>query len=237
MWHYQRTVGSLSESTVYGGSLSVWPLLDWPEQLKPRDPDQGPEEPRRALMDDHGGAYQFRSGYQDAGDALVGVTNRNFSDLGWEGLETFGLSLTSNGITWARQPAKAYTNVSLYSKPLIDGRPENTPLDPANPYPRSPGRGETLASRAYDDQGGGFVSLDGSANYGVDTARRDAAVDMRPGDGVDTVVAIHDAFVDDVSHTYDWQLSPEAGTTITVADGTAGTSTFTFTKGGAWLHG
>lgn len=236
-WHFQHTVGSQSTAKPYAGTLSLWPLLGWHESVKPRDPDNGPDSLRRALMDDHGGAYLFRNRFQDAGDVLAALTNRNHSDLGWEGLETFGLSLTSNGVTWARQPAKSYFNSALYSKPLIDGRPEEKSLDPANAFPKSPGQGETLASRAFDDQGGGYVSLDGSRNYGVQTARRDAVVDMRPGDGVSTVIAIHDRFADSASHRYDWQLSPEAGTEITHATGEDGVSTFVFRKNGAWLKG
>jgi hypothetical protein len=102
--------------------------------------------------------------------------------------------MTSSNVTWARQHAKAYTDLAQYSKPLIDGRPENVPLGQSQ---QSPGKGETLVSKAFAGQGGGYVKLDGSANFGVDSAIRDAAVDMAGGEGVDTVVAIHDAFADD----------------------------------------
>lgn len=232
VWHFERSVGALG-SKEYAGSLGPFPLIDWPEDAFGAEGVKKPEL-TQALMDDHSGAYQFRNRYQDKGDVLVGLTNRNSSHLGWEGLETFAVSMTSNDVTWARQHAKSYTDLSLYSKPLIDGRPEHAPLSQSQ---QSPGKGETLASKAFEGQGGGYVKLDGSANFAVDSAVRDAAVDMAGLQGVDTVVAIHDVFADDVSHTYDWQLSPEAGTAITFENGADGTSTFLFQKNGAWLTG
>ncbi|MFZ3495434.1 hypothetical protein ACODT5_19780 [Streptomyces sp. 5.8] len=114
----------------------------------------------------------------------------------------------------------------LFSKPLVDGKPE--PLT---------GRGRTLESRAYTGQGGGFVSLDGSGNYRLAAARRDIAVDLRPAAGADSVVAVHDAFADPVAHTYAWQLSPEAGTAITLGATESGARTFLFRKGDGWLKG
>lgn len=111
--------------------------------------------------------------------------------------------------------------------PLIDGFPEKRSTDSIA------GKGETLESRSYPGQGGGFVSFDSHLNYEVTKARRDLAVDMRPAGGADSVAAVHDSFADSASHTYAWQLAPEAGTAITFGEEEAGARTFLFKKGAA----
>ncbi|UUN30633.1 hypothetical protein [Streptomyces sp. FIT100] len=233
LWHFERTIGATGSTPMLASSQAWAAILYWPKGVTPRDPDQGPRAVRSALLDDHGGAYQFRSRYQDRDDVLVGLTNRNQSHLGWNGYETFGLSLISHDATWARQPAKDLTKRELLSKPLIDGRPERRSVTNDD----SPGRGETLASHAYEGQGGGFVSLDGHLNYEVATARRDIAVDLRPVGGADSVIAVHDTFADTAAHRYDWQLAPEAGVTITHGETENGATTFLFRKGDSWLKG
>ncbi|MCX4510402.1 hypothetical protein OHA27_08815 [Streptomyces sp. NBC_01619] len=99
------------------------------------------------------------------------------------------------------------------------------------------GRGATLESRAYEGQGGGFLSLDGHLNYEVEKAHRDLVVDLRPVGGADSVIAVHDAFADSVSHRYEWQLAPEPGLEIAFGDTESGSRTFLFRKGDAWLKG
>ncbi|MGW2017715.1 hypothetical protein [Streptomyces sp. NPDC001927] len=217
LWQYERTVG---------GGGGTYGLLHYPYGVAPQDPDEAPESVRAALLDDHVGSYLFRSRYQDKDDVLVGVQNRNEQHIGWGGSDTFALSLVGQDVTWAQQPAKNTSKPELFSKPLVDGKPE--PLA---------GRGRTLESRAYAGQGGGFVSLDGSGNYQLGTARRDIAVDLRPTGGADSVVAVHDTFADAAAHTYAWQLSPEAGTAITFGESESGATTFLFRKGDGWLKG
>ncbi|MFF3839149.1 hypothetical protein [Streptomyces sp. NPDC001930] len=217
LWQYERTVGA-------GGG--TYGLLHYPYGVAPQDPDEAPVSVRTALLDDHVGSYLFRSRYQDKDDVLVGVQNRNENHIGWGGSDTFALSLVGQDVTWAQQPAKNTARPELFSKPFVDGRPEPVV-----------GRGRTLGARAYAGQGGGFVSLDGSANYRIGTARRDIAVDLRPVGGADSVVAVHDAFADTVAHTYAWQLSPEAGTAITLGATESGATTFLFKKGDGWLKG
>ncbi|MFG2640753.1 hypothetical protein ACGFYP_07220 [Streptomyces sp. NPDC048370] len=217
LWQYERTVG---------GGGGTYGLLYYPYGVSPQDPDEAPESVRAALLDDHVGSYLFRSRHQDKDDVLVGVQNRNDHHIGWGGSDTFALSLLGQDVTWAQQPAKNYTRPELFSKPLVDGRAE--PLA---------GRGRTLESRAYPGQGGGFVSLDGSGNYQLSTARRDIAVDLRPVGGADSVVAVHDTFADAASHAYAWQLAPESGTAITFGETESGAKTFLFRKGDGWLKG
>ncbi|MCT4351797.1 hypothetical protein M5362_01440 [Streptomyces sp. Je 1-79] len=217
LWQYERTVG---------GGGGTYGLLHYPYGIAPQDPDEAPASVRAALLDDHVGSYLFRSRYQDKDDVLVGVQNRNENHIGWGGSDTFALSLVGQDVIWAQQPAKNTSKPELFSKPFVDGRPE--PLA---------GRGRTLASRAYAGQGGGFVSLDGSGNYLLGTARRDIAVDLRPVGGADSVVAVHDTFADTAAHTYAWQLSPEAGTAITFGATESGATTFLFRKGDSWLKG
>lgn len=134
-------------------------------------------------------------------------------------------------MTWARQPAKDYAKRELFSKPLIDGFPEKRSTDSVA------GKGETLESRAYAGQGGGYVSLDGSLNYELAKAHRDLTVDLRPVGGADSVIAVHDEFADSTSHRYDWQLAPEAGTTITFGETESGARTFLFKKAEGYLKG
>ncbi|MFJ6632137.1 hypothetical protein ACIQMR_12165 [Streptomyces sp. NPDC091376] len=217
LWQYERTVG---------GGGGTYGLLEYPYGVTPRDPDEAPVAVRRALLDDRVGSYLFRNRHQDRDDVLVGVQNRNEHHIGWGGFDTFALSLLGQDVTWAQQPAKNTAKRELFSKPLVDGGPEGLA-----------GRGRTLESRAYAGQGGGFVSLDGSGNYQLDTARRDIAVDLRPVGGADSVIAVHDTFADEASHAYAWQLSPESGTTITVGENESGARTFLFRKGDGWLKG
>ncbi|MEU2428339.1 hypothetical protein ABZ611_02270 [Streptomyces sp. NPDC007861] len=217
LWQYEKTVG---------GGGGVFGLLNYPYGVAPQDPDGGPAAVREALLDDHSGAYQFRSRYQDADDVLVGLGNRNHHHAGWNLAETFGISLLGQDVTWARQPAKDTAKTELYSKPFVDGKVEPVV-----------GEGRTLQSRAYPGQGGGFLSLDGSANYKLARAQRDVAVDLRPVGGADAVIAVHDSFADGAPHTYAWQLAPEAGTAIAFGETESGARTFLFTKGGAYLKG
>ncbi|MFJ3987854.1 hypothetical protein ACIPWY_04230 [Streptomyces sp. NPDC090032] len=222
LWQYQKTVG---------GGGGAYGLLNYPYGVAPQDPDEGPAAVRAALLDDHAGSYLFRSRYQDKDDVLVGAQNRNDTHIGWGGFDTFALSLVGQDVTWARQPAKDYAKRELFSKPLIDGFPEKRSTD------STAGKGETLESRAYAGQGGGYVSLDGHLNYEVTKARRDLAVDLRPVGGADAVIAVHDAFADSASHAYTWQLAPEAGTEITFGETESGAKTFLFKKGDSYLKG
>ncbi|GAB4050684.1 hypothetical protein [Catellatospora paridis] len=226
LWHYERTVGRLAPVPRVGGSQDLSAILYWPVGVREQDPDLGPAEVTAPLYDDHAGAYQFRSRHSDADDVLVGLQNRNAHHLGWNGTDTFGLGLIGHGTAWARQPAKDYAKLELFSKPLVDGK-----VEPAV------GRGVTLASRCYPGQHGGFLSLDGSGNYQLATARRDVAVDLRPVGGADTVLALHDTFADARSHAYAWQLSPEPGVQISHGATENGAATFLLTKGDAYLKG
>ncbi|MEU4273185.1 hypothetical protein [Streptomyces sp. NPDC026092] len=233
LWHYERTVGARGSNPLSASARHLGVILYWPTGVTPRDPDHGPAAVRGALLDNHGGAYQFRSRYQDADDVLVGLTNRNDTHLGWNGYETFGLSLIAHDATWARSTAKEQTRRELFSKPLVDGRPERRSVGTDD----SLGQGRTLASRAYGGQGGGFVSLDGHLNYQLTKARRDIAVDLRPAGRADSVIAVHDSFSDTLPHRYDWQLAPEPGVEITFGETEKGAATFLFRKGESWLKG
>ncbi|WP_406309152.1 hypothetical protein [Streptomyces sp. NBC_00623] len=222
LWQYQKTVG---------GGGGAYGLLNYPYGVTPQDPDGGPEAVREAILDDHGGSYLFRSRYQDKDDVLVGAQNRNDNHIGWGGFDTFALSLVGQDVTWARQPAKDYAKRELFSKPLIDGFPEKRSTDSIA------GKGKPLETRAYAGQGGGYISLDGHLNYELAKAHRDLAVDLRPVGGADSVIAVHDEFADSASHRYDWQLAPEAGTTITFGETESGAKTFLFKKGEGYLKG
>lgn len=187
-----------------------------------------------ALLDDESGFYAFRSGYADENDTLVSTSNRNTQHKGWAAAETFALSWIGHDTTWALQGGKVQDPL-LWSKPLVDGE-----LEPyVDQYSTVRGEGVTLASRAFEGQGGGYVRLDGSANYEVSTAEREQVVDLAPGGDADAVVAIRDTFADDVSHRWDWQLRPEASVAIaTFPESAPAEPLFTFTgTDGATLSG
>lgn len=211
------------------GAGSPWMLINWPGQSK--DPSTAPPSMQSALMDDHAGAYDFRNRIVNSDDVLAGLTNRNHDHFGWSQAETFGLSLTGEDTTWARMPAKDWGNHPLFSEPMVDGNPPYDKADAGGADPAS-GEGVTLASHSYPGQGGGYVSLDGSGNYQVQKARRDAVVDMRDLGTANAVLAFHDQFADSASHTWDWQMAPEPGVTITTyADG------FLLQREDSWVRG
>ncbi|MGW8952230.1 galactose-binding domain-containing protein [Streptomyces sp. NPDC055709] len=220
LWLYERTNGAT------GG---VAALANWPEGVTPTDPDSQPQL-RQALLDDEAGAYHFRDRYQGDDDTLLSVNNRNENHAGWSQAESFAMSLIGQGTTWARQPAKENANYTLFSKPLIDGRPIPSGVTAGK-------NGNTSTGRVYAGQGGGFVALDARNDYAVDTATREQVVDLRPAGGADAVTAVHDRFADDTSHRIDWQLAPEPGVTITHGATESGTRTFQFTREDAWLKG
>ncbi|MFI1966339.1 discoidin domain-containing protein [Streptomyces pathocidini] len=227
-WLYEHTAGHAS--TRIGGSVpgDISALVAWPEKVPAKDPDSFPAL-RTALLDDTEGGYYFRNRTQGDDDVLVGATNRNRGHMGWSQPEAFGLSLIGQGTTWARMPAKENTTLSLFSKPLIDDR--------AVPQGVTPGRGTTRDARAYEGQGGGFLSLDAHQDYGIDTATREQVTDLRPVAGADAVIALHDRFADGTAHRVDWQLSPEPGVDITYGQEENGARTFLFRRDDAWLKG
>ncbi|MEU9706222.1 discoidin domain-containing protein [Streptomyces sp. NPDC047981] len=219
-WLYERLNGAT------GGQAA---LVNWPEGVAAADPDSSAAL-RGALLDDEVGAYFFRDRFQGDDDTLIAVTNRNENHMGWAQPESFATSIIGQGTTWARQPAKENTNLSLFSKPLIDGA--------AVPPGTTPGKnGNVSGGRAYSGQGGGYVSLDARNDYAVDTARREQAVDLRSTSVADAVTAVHDRFADDTAHRIDWQLAPEPGVHISYGTPESGTQTFLFTRGDAWLKG
>jgi len=181
---------------------------------------------RTALLDDEAGFYAFRSELADVDDTLISTSNRNLQHKGWSAAETFALSWMSHDTSWALQGGKVQDPL-LWSKPLVDGA-----LEPyVNQYDTVRGEGVTIASRPFAGQGGGYVHLDGSANFEVSTAEREQVVDLAPGGVADALVAISDTFADDASHSWDWQLRPEDAVTIATFPSSApGEPLFTFTS-------
>ncbi|MEE2522605.1 hypothetical protein V1639_17040 [Pseudarthrobacter sp. J75] len=176
-------------------------------------------------MDAKSGSSTFRNRLVDKDDVLLQLNNSNHKHTGWNGFETFGLSMMSHDTTWAGQPGKDQANAAKYSRVLIDGKTTQTQ-----------GQGTTLASNAYAGQGGGYVKYNGAANVGVATATREAAVDMKDRGDVDSLIAIRDTFGDAASHEWKWQLAPQAGVTLqTEMVGT--TLQFTVQNGDSWMRG
>ncbi|WP_461163180.1 hypothetical protein [Arthrobacter sp. R4-81] len=221
---FERVNGHRSTSPFYSPGFITQGLIDWPEAI-PAGEGYDPAKVYAAILDDEAGSYSFRNRILDADDVLVQLNNRNHSHLGWAGDETFGISMISHDANWAAQPAKSVTAANKYSRVLVDNNPG-----------QAEGNGRTLASRSYESQGGGYVSLDGSGNFQVASATREAAVDLTDHGDADALLAFHDRFTDTASHTWAWQLAPEAGVTVNFE--TIGTNIqFTFHKGGSWLRG
>lgn len=231
---YDELQGVDSATAAFDDVHSMFAVLYYPSEVSSDPADLTAPEARTALLDDDAGFYAFRSRYLDADDTLISTSNRNTQHKGWAAAETFALSWMSHDSSWALQGGKVQDPL-LWSKPLVDGE-----LEPyLNQYETVRGEGVTLDSRAFDGQGGGYVHLDGSANFEVATAQREQVVDLATGAAADAIVAIHDTFADDVAHDWDWQLRPETGASIaTFPEGAAHEPLFTFTNAdGATLSG
>ncbi|KQQ62562.1 hypothetical protein [Microbacterium sp. Leaf320] len=209
---YDRVQGVASDGHTFDDTHGVWAMLFYPESASGTAADLSAAEAHSALLDDEEGFYVFRSGYANRDDTLIATASRNQQHRGWSSAETFSLSWMSHDTTWATLGGKHWTEPLLWSKPLVDGK-----LEPyRNQYETMTGAGETLESRAFPDQGGGYLRLDGSGNFQVDTALREEVVDLNSEGAVDAIVVIKDTFQDADSHRWDWQLRPEAGVTVTV---------------------
>ena len=226
-WTYDATRGlGRSDGPIFDGAHNAYTVLLYPGGQG--DPSEmTADEPRRAIIDDKPGFYEFRNAYTGADDVLATLNNRNNQHKGWAGSETFGLSLMGFDTTWALMAGKG-SDPNLFSIPLVDGR-----IQTRGQYSTPDGQGVTLDSRAYPGQGGGYVHLDGSLNYELDSAIRQAVVDMSDRDV--TVLAFKDTFSDAESHTYDWQVHPEAGVTIDLAHPSG--ADFVLTSDGGALTG
>lgn len=231
---YDQLQGVDSAAAPFDDVHSMFAVLYYPEGVSGDPADLSAAAARTALLDDEAGFYAFRSELADVDDTLISTSNRNVQHKGWSAAETFALSWMSHDTSWALQGGKVHDPL-LWSKPLVDGE-----LEPyVNQYETVRGEGVTLASRSFEDQGGGYVHLDGSANFEVRAAEREQVVDLAPGGAAEAIVAIHDTFADDESHDWDWQLRPEDSVAIaTFPDSAPGEPLFTFTNpDGATLSG
>ncbi|QOR71183.1 hypothetical protein IM660_02405 [Ruania alkalisoli] len=234
---YDHVQGVATAEPRFDDVHSMFAVLYYPSEVSSDPADMSGEavqQAQQALLDDEAGFYAFRSDVAGTDDTLISTSNRNTQHKGWAAAETFALSWMGHDTTWAQQGSKSHDPL-LWSKPLVDGELE--PFE--NQYNTVRGEGVSLASRAFEGQGGGYVQLDGSANFEVTTAEREQVVDLAPGGDADAIVAIHDTFADTTSHSWDWQLRPDE--TVTIAafpDGAAHEPLFTFTgTDGATLSG
>lgn len=223
---YDQLQGVGAARPVFDDVHSMFAVLYYPTGVSSDAADLTQPEARTALLDDEAGFYAFRSRYLDVDDTLISTSSRNTQHKGWAAAETFALSWMSHDSSWALQGGKVQDPL-LWSKPLVDGE-----LEPyLNQYETVRGEGVTLDSRAFSGQGGGYVHLDGSANFEVATAEREQVVDLATGGTADAIVAIHDTFADDVAHDWDWQLRPDESVAIaTFADSDPAEPLFTFTN-------
>jgi len=214
---WQRATGPDS----FHPNLEVpWTLVSWPQNDRAKEPERGPRVLTGAILDDEAGWYGFRNRHHNSDDVLVGLSNRNHHGNGWSSPEAFGLSWIGQGVTWAVMPAKDTDKAELYSKPLVDGGPGGV------------GRGTTVRSARYDGQGGGYVELDSSGNYGVRTAYRQALVDLAANGSVAAVLAFRDRFDDATSREWTWQVAPDEGLEITLSG-----DSFVVRKDDVWMTG
>lgn len=219
---FERTQGHLAAQSWYSPAYALYAFVYWPEG---EAPDLHSDEVLPALLDDEAGVAMFRNRVQDVDDVLLGLNNGNRAHLGWKGFDTFGLSLIGGDTMWASQPGKDQKIASKYSRVLVDGIAEQVV-----------GKGKTISSSAFPAQGGGFVHFDGSENLGVQSATREAVVDMTTRSAADTIFAISDSFTDSKSHQWTWQLAPQAGVTAEIGELVNGTRQVTLHHNDAWMR-
>ncbi|WP_344681338.1 MULTISPECIES: hypothetical protein [Actinomycetes] len=221
---FERTQGHRAEEAWYSPAFGIQALIDWPEELAAEDA-YDPDLVLPAILDEEAGAATFRNRVVDENDVLVQLNNRNHNHLGWSGFDTFGISLISHDTVWASQPGRDQQNADGYSRVLVDGDPTQTV-----------GEGVTLDQEAYAGQGGGRVLFDGAGNLEVETATREAVVDMTSRGQVDTILAIHDVLGDGQEREWTWQLAPQDGVSIET-EVSGEDQLFTVKNGQNWLRG
>lgn len=232
---YDQVEGVDSQTQPYDGVQGIWAVLYYPEKASSSPAAATNPALKTAILDDGPGFYAFRNRIKNVDDSLVVTSNRNTEHDGWSAAETFSLSWMSDDTTWATLGGKDYQSPLEWSKPLVDGK-----LEPyTDEYSTVTGAGKTISSRAFSGQGGGYLHLDGSGNFGVTTADRQEVVDLKGGGKADTIIAIRDTFGDTTSHEWDWQLRPESGVSISINPApTAGQPNFTFVSpNGATMSG
>ncbi|CAF0779187.1 unnamed protein product [Adineta ricciae] len=211
-WFYDRTMGMNSSPSAFDGKDKCAALFYYPYDIPEQSPHVVFPRSTSMIVDNIEGFYVFRNRYQDQNDVLVALVNRNRRRNGWNANETFALSIISHDTTWARMPGKEFiysSQTKKFSTPLIDG------------WPREPSRnhklGYTTLVKPFQNQGGGYVSLDASNNFNISCAQRSILVDMIKRNRIETIIALQDHFIDVLSHAWHWQLSPNPEeTNITV---------------------
>ncbi len=227
-WIYDETRGLGRDVPIFDGVHDPYTILLYPGGQGDVSKLTAPEA-HEAMMDDYPGFYAFRNAYTGPDDVLATLNNRNSIHKGWSGSETFGLSLMGFDTTWALMAGKS-PDPKLFSVPLVDGK-----IQPRGQYTTERAEGVTLESRRYEDQGGGYIHLDGHRNFEVASATREAVVDM--SDDV-TVLAFDDAFADgDTSHAWDWQIHPSDAVTVAVGDDAGDDADFLLTSDGGVVTG
>ncbi len=220
-WTYDQIRGVARDEPIFDGVHDAYTILLYPGGQGDISELTAPEA-HEAIMDDGPGFYAFRNAYTGPDDVLTTLNNRNSIHKGWSGSETFGLSLMGFDTTWALMAGKS-ADPKLFSVPLVDGK-----IQPRGQYTTERAEGFTLESRRYEEQGGGYVHLDGHLNFEVASATREAIVDM--SDDV-TVLAFDDEFSDGVTpHDWDWQIHPSEAVTLAVGDDAGDDADFVLTS-------
>ncbi|CAF1312503.1 unnamed protein product [Rotaria sordida] len=232
-WLYDRTMGMNSSSPAYDGKDKSAALLYYPYEIAVQHPSIACPRSTSMISDNIDGFYAFRNRYQDQNDVLIALMNRNRRHGGWNANETFALSIISHDTTWARMPGKEFKKYNLtrkFSTPLIDGWPREPP--------KRKKLGYTKVIRSFNGQGGGYVSIDSSVNLNITLAQRDILVDMITRGNIDTIIAIHDQFINTLSHFWHWQLSPDPSETNITLGNENNLSTFIIRgRNESWLKG
>jgi hypothetical protein len=232
-WLYDRTMGINSSSPIYDGKDMNAALLYYPYEIPAQQPSIVFPRSSSMIIDNVDGFYEFRNRYRDQNDVLIAFISRNRRRGGWNANETFALSIISHDTIWARMPGKEFFFNNLttkFSTPLIDGWPREPPKGKNGAY--------TRAAIAFTGQGGGYVSIDASVNFNITRAQRDILVDMVTRGNIDTIIAIQDQFIDTISHSWHWQLSPDPAETNITLGNENNLSIFIINgRNGSWLKG
>ncbi|UJR34414.1 hypothetical protein I4U23_021821 [Adineta vaga] len=196
-WLYDHVVGKNSLMKDYDLNNRIWSIIYYPYLISSQNPSIIYPQSTSLLIDNRDGFYAFRNRYQDRNDILIALENSHRKRSGWSQHQGFGFSIISHDTIWIRMPSKSMTNTSLFSTPIIDGKTD---------FPIKNG-GYGKNAFAFNNQGGGYVSVDSSGNFRIQLAQREMFVDMIVRNQTETILGIYDQFYDNISHNFDWQLS------------------------------
>ncbi len=200
VWWYDRHMGRLAPGDAQAKfdadrAGTVWSLLYYPAQVKPRDPTGVFPH----AVADNRGYYLFRNRWQDENDLLLTLSaDAHSHSKAWNQPEALAINIMGYNTRFIGGPGKERDD-SLFSALLVDGKYQ-------------PGRGKPdTGERDHFEtmKHGGYAIVDGGAHYqalGVHSARRHMVVDFSLGEG-QGIMSTLDQVRSGNAHDYTWQAN------------------------------